>query len=155
MIPQLQQVSILIYKRSIFMRKKSNHESFDLKHVLSSRIKEARLSKGLTQPELARLINSTDRNVSNYETGYSFPSIKILYSMSTALSTSVDYLLGLTDDPTISKTSLENNLTKDDLRLLDQLKNDEELYQFLAQNPKKGIQYIYKIWKLMDKWKKE
>lgn len=30
-----------------------------------------------------------------------------------------------------------------------------DLYQFLAQNLKKGIQYIYKIWKLMNEWKKE
>jgi len=137
------------------MRKESNNESLDLKSVLSSRIKEARLSKGLTQPELAKLIDSTDRNVSNYETGYSYPSIKILYSISNALSTSVDYLFGLTDNPTISKGSNENYLNKDDFRLLDQLKTDEDLYQFLAKSPEKGINYIYKIWKLMDEWKKE
>src|SRR5690625_7914638 len=66
--------------------------------ILSKRIKNSRENKGLTQPELAKLINSTDRNISNYETGYSFPSIAVLYIISIALSTSIVYLLGLIYD---------------------------------------------------------
>lgn len=138
------------------MNEEKNEKSIVLKEVLSSRLKEARIHKGLTQPELAQLIESTDRNLSNYETGYSYPSIKVLYKLSIALSTSVDYLFGFTDNPTISKNiTAKNNLTKDDYRLLDELKNDEDLYCFLAKNPEKGIRYIYNIWKLMDEWKRE
>jgi len=124
----------------------------DLKKILSSRIKKARQAKGLTQPELAELIDSTDRNISNYETGYSYPSIRILYLLSTALSTSVDYLFGLTNNPNISKEQNNSHLTETDYRLLNELKNNKQMYQLLAENPEKGVHYIYKIWKLMNEW---
>lgn len=131
----------------------ANENNVELKVILGKRIKEARIAKGLTQPELAKIINSTDRNISNYETGYSYPSIKVLYSLSKGLSTSIDYLFGLTDNPVISTNKHDIELSKEDYRLLDQLKRDEDLYHFLSQNPEKGIYYIYKIWKLMEEWK--
>jgi len=121
--------------------------------TLSNRIKIARRKKGLTQPELAELINSTDRNISNYETGYSFPSISVLYGISNALSTSVDYLLGLSDDPSISKES--NYLTSEDLQLIAKLKSEEEMYNYLTSNTESGVHYIYEILKLLQKWKEE
>lgn len=124
-----------------------------IQSVLSCRIKEARLAKGLTQPELAKLINSTDRNISNYETGYSFPSITVLYNISVVLSTSVDYLFGLTDDPEISVEGKE--LTSDDLRLINKLKSEEDIYEYLTENTDSAVYYIYEIWKLMDKFKEE
>lgn len=121
--------------------------------ILSKRIKSSRENKGLTQPELAKLINSTDRNISNYETGYSFPSIAVLYSISIALSTSIDYLLGLTDDPNISE---ENTFLNDkDLQLIRKLKSDKEIYSYLTSNADSGVYYIYEILKLMKKWKNE
>lgn len=121
--------------------------------ILSKRIKSSRENKGLTQPELAKLINSTDRNISNYETGYSFPSIAVLYSISIALSTSIDYLLGLTDDPNISE---ENTFLNDkDLQLIRKLKSDKEIYNYLTSNADSGVYYIYEILKLMKKWKNE
>lgn len=124
-----------------------------IQSTLSSRIKAARLAKGLTQPELAKLIDSTDRNISNYETGYSFPSITVLYNISVALSTSVDYLFGLTDAPTISADRKE--LTSEDIRLINKLKSEEDIYEYLTKNTDIGVHYISEIWKLLDTWKEE
>lgn len=121
--------------------------------ILSKRIKSSRENKGLTQPELAKLINSTDRNISNYETGYSFPSIAVLYSISVALSTSIDYLLGLTNDPNVSKE--KTFLSEEDMQLITKLKSDEDIYTFLTSNTDNGVYYIYEILKLMEKWKEE
>src|SRR5690625_2685837 len=121
--------------------------------ILSKRIKSSRENKGLTQPELAKLINSTDRNISNYETGYSFPSIAVLYSISVALSTSIDYLLGLTNDPNVSKE--KTFLSEEDMQLITKLKSDEYIYTFLTSNTDNGVYYIYEILKLMEKWKEE
>ena len=118
--------------------------------VLSRRIKKARTDKGLTQPELAKLIDSTDRNISNYETGYSFPSIIVLYKISIALSTSIDYLLGISDDPTISKSV--SSLTSKDITLLEQLKAKEELYAYMVKNDS-SIYYLNEVWNLMNRWK--
>lgn len=130
-------------------RKKSSSE---IKDIFKTRLKATRTAKKLNQPQLAKIINSTDRNVSNYETGYSLPSIKVLYDISVGLSTSADYLLGLTDNPTVSNN--EKQLTEDDFRLLNKLKSDEEIYTYLTKNSEEGVHYIYKIWKLMDEWKK-
>lgn len=125
-------------------------EKEKLLSVLSERIKKARTDKGLTQPELAKLIDSTDRNISNYETGYSFPSIIVLYKISNALSTSIDYLLGMTDDPTISKSV--SGITNKDIALLDQLKTKEELYAYMVKN-NKSVYYLNEVWNLMNSWK--
>jgi len=147
-IPQLNQMSILSFG-GIYME----IDREKILSILSKRIKRSRENKGLTQPELAKLINSTDRNISNYETGYSFPSIAVLYSISIALSTSVDYLLGLTDDPNVSE---ENTYLNDkDMQLITKLKSDEEIYTYLTSDADTGVYYIYETLKLMKKWKDE
>lgn len=127
-------------------------EKEKIQKTLSDRLKKARMEKGLTQPELAKIIGSTDRNISNYETGYSFPSIVVLYKISIALSTSVDYLFGFTEDPTIHES--DKQLTDADFRILEQLKKEEELYEYLKKNTDTGFHYINEIWKLLDKWKR-
>ena len=123
----------------------------EIKQIFSQRLKEIRISKGLTQPKLAKLINSTDRNISNYETGYSLPSVPVLFNLSVALSTSVDYLLGLSNNPTITKAN--DSLTSDDYRLIEQLKSDQEIYNYLTRDTESGVSYIYDSWKLMHKWR--
>ncbi|WP_346207593.1 helix-turn-helix transcriptional regulator [Caldifermentibacillus hisashii] len=131
-----------------------NNQDIDLKNILGKRIKEVREAKGLTQPELAERIGSTDRNVSNYETGYSFPSVKVLYQISVELDASIDYLLGLTNDPKVSNKQF-HQLSAQDFKILDELKSEEEIYEYFAKNPKKGLKYIIKILKLMEEWKQE
>src|SRR5690625_4145282 len=87
----------------------------EIKQIFSQRLKEVRLNKGLTQPMLAKIVKSTDRNISNYETGYSLPSVPVLLNLSIALSTSVDYLLGLSNNPSIANE--KEPLTSADYRL--------------------------------------
>lgn len=125
----------------------------EFKKIFSSRLKKSRIKKGLTQPELAKLIGSTDRNISNYETGYSFPSIIVLYKLSIALSTSIDYLFGFTDNPQINKK--DEDLSIDDYSLLNKLKSEEILYEYLISNDFNNIHYINKIINLFEEWKEE
>lgn len=125
----------------------------EFKKIFSSRLKKSRIKKGLTQPELAKLIGSTDRNISNYETGYSFPSIIVLYKLSIALSTSIDYLFGFTDNPQINKK--DEDLSIDDYSLLNKLKSEECLYEYLISNNFNNIHYINKIINLFEEWKEE
>lgn len=123
----------------------------EIKQIFSQRLKEIRTAKGLTQPKLAKLIQSTDRNISNYETGYSLPSVPVLLNLSIALSTSVDYLLGLSNNPSI--THSDNHLTSKDYQLIEQLKSDKEIYDYLTRDTESGVSYIYDSWKLMRKWR--
>lgn len=125
-----------------------------LKFILGKRIKESREKAKLTQPDLAKMVGSTDRNISNYETGYSYPSVKVLYHISIALETSADYLLGLTDQASMpSKSSEVVNL--DDERILHELKNDEEMYRHLSSDPETEIHYLYKFRRLLSEWESE
>lgn len=56
-------------------------------------IKKQREKSGLTQIELARLINVTQGAVSQWETGITKPSVKVLLNLSMALNCTVDELL--------------------------------------------------------------
>jgi len=67
--------------------------------LLPLRLKQLRQTKGLNQKELAALINSTRETVSAYENGRVQPPPFMLEKIATVLNTSIDYLLGLTDDP--------------------------------------------------------
>ena len=62
------------------------------------RLKELRLSSGLSQVELAKLINTTNDSIYSWEKGRSQPSVESLRNLCKALDTSADYLLGITDE---------------------------------------------------------
>ena len=50
----------------------------DIKKLLGKKIKELRLKKGLSQEQLAELIDLDRRSVSNIECGNTFPSSSLL-----------------------------------------------------------------------------
>lgn len=63
------------------------------------RIKELRKSRGISQVRMAIDLHTTQNTISRYENGEREPGIKELISISNYFGVSVDYLLGLTDDP--------------------------------------------------------
>ncbi len=66
-------------------------------------LKEIRISKNLTQKQLADLINSTERGIQRYESGERKPNFDAIIALCNALQVSADYLLGRTDKPKISR----------------------------------------------------
>ena len=67
---------------------------FDGKRML-----ERRKYCRLTQKQLAKLLGTSQPVICEYETGRSEPSLKTFPRLVTAIHTSADYLLGLTDNP--------------------------------------------------------
>ena len=61
------------------------------------RIKELRKEKGLTQKQLAALVNKSQTGVASWEQGLSEPCIKDLRLLCGIFGVSADYLLGLED----------------------------------------------------------
>ena len=59
-----------------------------------SYFKDLRKSKGLSQAELARIINVDQTAVSKWELGKSFPDMEIAIRVADYFGVSVDYLLG-------------------------------------------------------------
>ena len=67
-------------------------------------IKEARERVGLSQKELAALLDIKPTTFNGYETGAHDPKSDILVKIAKQCNTSVDYLLGCTNDPSPLKT---------------------------------------------------
>ena len=57
-------------------------------------LKTARNAKGLTQEQLADMLNITRLSVARYEAGDREPSLSILEKMADVLDTSTDFLIG-------------------------------------------------------------
>ena len=65
--------------------------------TFSSRIKELRSSRGLTQTEFAEKINTTQATLSSYENSDKTPSLDIVKKIAEVFAVSIDWLLGLSD----------------------------------------------------------
>lgn len=67
--------------------------------MLGKRITELRQKKEMSQEELAKLLHVDQSTVSYYENGKKHPSYEVLQKLASIFHTSIDYLLGRTDDP--------------------------------------------------------
>lgn len=67
-------------------------------NTVGNLIKNARLNKGYTQKEIAELLGVTDKAVSKWECGRSYPDITLIESISRELNISVNQLVGVADD---------------------------------------------------------
>ncbi|MBQ3226633.1 MAG: helix-turn-helix transcriptional regulator [Clostridia bacterium] len=67
------------------------------------RLKEIRMSKGITQLKLAMDLDTTQNTISRYETGAHEPGIRELIRIADYFQVSVDYLLERTDNPKMLK----------------------------------------------------
>jgi transcriptional regulator with XRE-family HTH domain len=66
---------------------------FDPGTGLGPRLREVRVSRGLSVRELARRVGCSGSLISQIERGVSVPSVGVLYSLATELGSSLDYLL--------------------------------------------------------------
>lgn len=73
-------------------------------NIISSKIKELRLSLGLTQAEFAESINTTQAALSGYERGDRTPSLDVLSSIAQTCNVSIDWLCGLSDSKNLFLT---------------------------------------------------
>ena len=63
------------------------------------RIRDLREDRDMTQTEIARLLGMSQTGYSKYETGENDIPTAILIKLAHFYGTSIDYLLGQTDDP--------------------------------------------------------
>lgn len=64
------------------------------------RLRDLREDHDLTQQELAEYLHIRQNTYSQYETGQRQPPLDVLIQLAHYYSTSLDYLLSLTDEPT-------------------------------------------------------
>ena len=91
--------------------------------LLNTRIRELRISHNLTQELLSVQTGISQANLSRIECGLVSPDAADLIRLSAFFCVSVDYLLGLTDQPAILCSSMMESLNRlnyleEELRLL-------------------------------------
>ncbi|MCI8402892.1 MAG: helix-turn-helix transcriptional regulator [Lachnospiraceae bacterium] len=67
--------------------------------MIGERLADLRNSRGMTQEELAKVLNLTKHNISAYECGRNEAPDSVKTAIAIHFNVSVDYLLGLTDQP--------------------------------------------------------
>ena len=73
---------------------------------LGTRIKEARLKRGLSQKTLAEKIGKAPTTISCYENGIQVPPTEVLKSISLALYVPIDYFFGISCEKAYSDANL-------------------------------------------------
>ena len=71
--------------------------------MVYKRIRDLREDKDLTQRAMAKALSCSQQVYSNYELGQSDIPTDILIKLSAFHGVSVDYILGITDNPKINK----------------------------------------------------
>lgn len=66
-------------------------------------LKSLRLSKGITQKQLAENIGASERGIQNYETNQRKPTYDILIALANYFEISLDYLVGRTSNPEVNR----------------------------------------------------
>ena len=113
--------------------------------ILGTRIKTLRKEKGLTQQQLADLINVTKVSICCYEKGNRTPNLETFMDLVNVLDTTPNYLLG-TDIKVIQEDDEEYSLSlpKEDIQIIKELSKYDDLINLLRKDPKRGVEYIYK-----------
>lgn len=110
------------------------------------RLKELRISAGLTQQQLGDLVNVTKVSICCYEKNVRTPNVETLLDLAQALNTTPNYLLGSEASAYIKEQEEEYTIavSKDDVEILKVLKKHKKLYDLLRENPKRIIEKIDK-----------
>ena len=80
-----------------------NNFSKDIGGCMFKRIRDLREDRDFTQKHLASVLSCSQQVYSNYELGLRDIPTDILIKLSGFYGVSVDYILGISDDPTIKK----------------------------------------------------
>lgn len=113
--------------------------------ILGSRIKSLRKEKGLTQQQLADLINVTKVSVCCYEKGNRTPNLETFMDIVNALGTTPNYLLGA-DAKVIAEDEEDYVVTlpKEDIKVIKEIRKNEKLINYLREEQQRAVEYLSK-----------
>ena len=113
---------------------------------IGSRVRELRKAKGLTQQDLADMINVTKVSVCCYEKGTRTPNLDTFVDLINALDTTSAYLLGM-DNVVVAENEEDYKvvLPKEDIQIINEIRKNPKLVEYLREDPKRRVEYISKI----------
>lgn len=100
--------------------------------MYENRLRESRLKSHLTQEDLAERLHTDKNQISRWESGKAAPHADNLKELSRILSVSVDFLLGVSDEPTIRVRV--DNLSVEEMMVITAMRsgNDKEAMRIIA-----------------------
>lgn len=113
--------------------------------LLSKRLKELRINRGLTQRELGERVNVTKVSICCYENGTRVPTLDTLTKLGKVLDVDVDYLLGY-DNPVKpkGKNKKVTTMAEEEIEFVKGLREIESIHQLIIEDPKKALELISK-----------
>lgn len=93
--------------------------------VFGKRLKSLREDKGLSQSELARMVDASPALINLMESGQRNPSLATLQDLADALGTTIDYLVGRADKPSADQVPVGNGPLASAYRKLASLSPDK------------------------------
>ena len=117
---------------------------------IGEKIREIRISKGITQKQLAEKLNTSQQNLAQYENGKRNPKLETLQRIATALDVAISNLL-------TKEYIMQGNITRNDLNdwidVLGETKSDKinELFDSLNEKGKdKAIEQVELLTKIPE-----
>lgn len=114
--------------------------------LIGKRIRDLRKENKMTQTELGKKLNLTKVSISCYENGSRLPSLETLYKICDIFGVILPYLAGR--DRYIINEEVENyapfNMASEEINFIKELRNHEELYTLIIDDPKRTIELIKK-----------
>jgi len=128
----MQQFVAIINKREVIL-------------MIKNRLRQAREEKGLSQTDVAQLLNISRQAYNHYETGKREPTVETISKLAEIFDVSTDYLLGKTDQ----KKPLVNG-DEELTEYLEELKNRDELRMLFSLTKKATKADVEKAVKIIE-----
>jgi len=113
--------------------------------MIGKRIKELRLSKGLTQEEFGKLINVTKVSICCYEKETRNPTLETLSTLAKIFGKDINYFLG-NDQYVIadSNTQYGTTIASEEIKFIEEIKKYPQIYRKIINDPKRMAELISK-----------
>jgi transcriptional regulator with XRE-family HTH domain len=108
-----------------------------MSNVFAVRLRTARELRKLSQSELAEKADLQPSAVSHFETGRRSPSFQNLRALADALKVTTDYLIGRTDDLSVSSDVAQRLLRSAEKMSADDLETITRMADMMAKRQKK------------------
>ena len=92
-------------------------------------LRNIRKTKGYTQKQVAAMINVTERNYQRYELNEQKPGFDVLVSLSRCFNMSIDYIVGISDVPSLKNNQYDNKFSKKEYDFFNRYKNLPDDYK--------------------------
>lgn len=116
--------------------------------INGKRLKELRISRGLTQDELGKVIDVTKASVCCYEKGNRTPTIENLIDLVNFFGVSADFLIG--NDAVVTVKNKKDKkekkvfMTNEEVTFIEELRKNKYLAEVLLEDPKRSLELIGK-----------